>query len=132
MERVKMTTVRRRQVPLGTPDKTNVRKCLLGTPASGEAAFALDSREPSVMRNKALDGVRRLRRATAGGAEEAGSIQDLLLELFEREINRWGNVKRNELRNDESADHNQTQRAPGCAIRAKSQRDGQSAHQCRE
>ena len=83
MERVKMTTVRRRQVPLGAPDETNVRTCLLGTPASEEAAFALDSREPSVMRNKALDGVRGLRRTVARGPEEAGSIQDLFLELFE-------------------------------------------------
>jgi hypothetical protein len=82
MERVK-TTVRRRQVPLGSPDKVNLGTRLLGAPASEEAALALDSREPSVMRNKALDGVRGLRHTVARGPEEAGSIQDLFLELFE-------------------------------------------------
>jgi len=71
-----------RQMLFGAPDKTNLGTRLLGASAT-EAAFALESREPSVMRNKALDGVCGLRRTVARGPEEAGSIQDLFLELFE-------------------------------------------------
>ena len=82
MERVKMTTVRRRQVLLGAPDKVNLGTRLLGAFAT-EAAIALDAREPSVMRNKALHRVGGLRRTSARGPEKAGSIQDPLLELFE-------------------------------------------------
>ena len=77
-----MTMATPLQMLFGAPDKVNPGRRLLGASAT-EAAFALESREPSVMRNKALDGVRGLRRTVARGPEEAGSIQDLFLELFE-------------------------------------------------
>ena len=82
MQRAKVAMAGPRQTLFGAPQKVNPGTRLLGASAT-EAAFALDSREPSVMRNKALDGVRGLRRTVARGPEEAGSIQDLFLELFE-------------------------------------------------
>jgi hypothetical protein len=77
-----MTMATPRQMLFGAPDKVNSGTRLLGE-STTEIAFALDSREPSVMRNKALDRVGGLRRTVTRGPEEAGSIQDLFLELFE-------------------------------------------------
>src|SRR5262245_1918755 len=59
----------------------------------------------------------------SSGLEERGAIQNLLLKLLEIQVNHWRDIQRDELRNDESTNHYQSQRPPRRSIRSVSERD---------
>src|SRR5260370_33595847 len=61
--------------------------------------------------------------------EKGKAIQDLLLELFEVEIDRWSNEKGDELRHNQAADHNESERPARGAIGPVAEGDGQGAHE---
>jgi len=58
--------------------------------------------------------------------EEGKAIQNLFLELFEVEIDRWSNEKGDELRHNQPAHHNESERPARGAIRPVAQGDGQA------
>src|SRR5205814_6083461 len=70
-----------------------------------------------------------VRRPRMSRPEEGKAIQDLLLELFEVEIDRRSNEKGDELRHNQAANHNESERPARGAIRPVAEGDGKGAHE---
>ena len=62
-------------------------------------------------------------------AQERNFVEDAFLEPFQRQVNHRRDIERDELRNNQAADDDQTERTARRTISAKAQRERQRAHQ---